>query len=66
MDQTENKCCCAKCRFFEARSQFCRKNPPTPLVVPDAYGSHIMSVFPKIHCPLIDWCSEFKSETTFV
>lgn len=52
---------CIKCKYYETRSGFCRKNPPVPLVIPDQNGTHIMSAFPKIPAPNLDWCSEFKS-----
>lgn len=52
--------CCLICKYFEPRSQFCRKNPPVPIMVPDETGQHMMSAFPKISCPTLDWCSQFK------
>lgn len=50
---------CIKCCWFEPRSGFCRKHPPTPVIVPDKLGTHMMSAFPKIPAPNFDWCSEF-------
>lgn len=52
---------CLICRYFEARSQFCRKNPPVPLLIPDENGYHVMSAYPKISCPTLDWCSQFEN-----
>ena len=43
--------CCLKCKYFEPRSGFCRKNPPTPIAVIEKYGTHLMSAFPKIPMP---------------
>lgn len=57
---TDHKAC-IMCIYYEERSGFCRRFPPKPLVVPDTYGTHIMSAFPKIPAPNLDWCSEFKN-----
>ena len=60
MDEKFPENACIKCRWFEARSGFCRKHPPSPVIVPDKYGVHMMSAFPKIPAPNLDWCSEFE------
>lgn len=59
-NNTENQICCLICKYYEIRSQFCRKNPPIPTIVPDKYGAHMMSAFPKISCPNFDFCSYFE------
>ena len=59
MQDSENEICCLKCKYFEPRSGFCRKNPPTPIAVIEKYGSHLMSAFPKIPMPSVDFCYQF-------
>lgn len=58
----ENTNTCIKCKFYEPRSGFCRKNPPIPVVIPDKYDSHLMSAFPRIPCPELDWCGYFEKD----
>ena len=50
---------CEKCKHFEARTKFCRKNPPTPLIVHENGKSFITSTFPKIQMPQLDFCAYF-------
>ena len=67
--------CCKDCRFFEPRNSFCRRNPPTPIVIDTDRGyssnqrggynnSHkkdfIISKYPVISLPEVDWCGEFE------
>lgn len=52
--------CCAKCRYFEERTCFCRYNPPVPVVTYAKNGqSFVTSVYSKINLPLLDWCQKF-------
>ncbi len=63
--------CCKDCKYFEARNNFCRRNPPTPIVIDTDKGystsqrgvSHkkdfIISKYPVISMPDLDWCGEF-------
>ena len=37
IESAEREKCCAKCRYFEDRTCFCRYNPPVPLVT---YGKN--------------------------
>ena len=49
--------CCAKCRYFETRTCFCRYNPPIPIVSYDKNNQpFVTSVYSKISMPGIDWC----------
>jgi len=59
---TEDSKHCINCKYFDARSGFCRKEPPKPIVVPDSTvgGRHgVLTVFPKIPMPLVDYCWEY-------
>lgn len=53
--------CCLNCRFFEKRTHFCRKNPPTPIVFSVNFNKEnaISSKFPVITHPTLDWCGSF-------
>ncbi len=64
--------CCESCKFFEPRNKFCRRFPPTPIVkdTENHYKSHtgekgkrdfIISKYPVIAMPDLDWCGEFES-----
>ena len=56
MDELKEKCC-AKCRYFEQRTCFCRYNPPIPIVSHDKNGQpFVTSVYSRISMPEIDWC----------
>jgi hypothetical protein len=48
--------CCLKCKYFEARTGFCRYNPPVPVVTQTKTGSYITSVYSKVNYPQLDWC----------
>ena len=53
----EHDKCCAKCRYFEERTCFCRYNPPTPIVTYTKSGQpFVTSVYSKINIPALDWC----------
>ena len=53
--------CCAKCRYFEERTCFCRFNPPSPIVTYTKSGQpFVTSVYSKINMPMIDWCQKFE------
>ena len=55
--------CCAKCRYFEDRTCFCRFNPPIPVVTYGKNGqSFVTSVYSKINMPSIDWCQKFEKK----
>ena len=57
IDNVERDKCCAKCRYFEERTCFCRYNPPTPIVTTTKSGqSFVTSVYSKISMPALDWC----------
>lgn len=55
---------CINCIFFEARTGFCRKNPPVPITVQDNNKTFITPAFPKIQMPNLDWCFEFVDKAT--
>ena len=56
MNELKEKCC-AKCRYFEQRTCFCRYNPPIPIVSHDKNGQpFVTSVYSRIRMPGIDWC----------
>ena len=61
-NDTVREKCCAKCRYFETRTGFCRFNPPTPIVTYDK-NNHpfVISVYSKINMPNIDWCQKFEN-----
>ena len=64
-NQGEREKCCAKCRYFEERTGFCRYNPPIPIAVyKDDGSSFVTSVYSKINLPLIDWCQKFDIDAT--
>lgn len=48
--------CCARCRYFEDRTCFCRYNPPIPVVIDKNGQSFVTSVYSKINIPALDWC----------
>lgn len=64
MNTLTNNKACIKCKWFEPRSGFCRKNPPIPIIIPDDQNFHMMSAFPKIPAPNLDWCSNFEHINT--
>lgn len=57
---------CCKCKYFEVRTHFCRKYPPTPLTVIENNKSFYTSTFPKIQLPELDYCFEFDPIINFV
>ena len=60
-EQEVREKCCAKCRYFEDRTCFCRYNPPIPVVVYGKNGqSFVTPVYSKINIPNIDWCQKFE------
>lgn len=62
--QNAREKCCAKCRYFEDRTCFCRYNPPIPVVTYGKNGqSFVTSVYSKINMPLIDWCQKFEKNS---
>jgi hypothetical protein len=54
--------CCQNCIFFESANSFCRRFPPTPLVVKKKTQSKFVveGMFPIISKPTKDWCGEFE------
>jgi hypothetical protein len=56
----ENKNCCQNCEFFEPRTSFCRRYPPTPMIINVGGVQVTTSNFPKISIPDVDWCGEFN------
>ena len=56
--------CCAKCRYFEDRTFFCRYNPPIPVPIQGKNGqTTVTSVYSKINIPALDWCQKFENKT---
>ena len=55
---------CESCAFFEEDTKFCRRFPPTPLVVKKKMQNKFVveSMFPIISKPEKDWCSEHKQK----
>ena len=57
--------CCRKCEFYEERTGFCRRFPPTPVVIAiqnkhtKQLKDHVVSKYPVISFPDADWCAEF-------
>jgi hypothetical protein len=51
--------CCQNCKFFECRNNFCRRYPPTPMIINVGGVQVTTSNFPKITIPDVDWCGEF-------
>lgn len=49
--------CCILCMHYENRSGFCRYDVPQVIQNKDGY---YVSCFPKIACPMLDYCSHFK------
>lgn len=50
---------CSNCKFYEERTRFCRRFPPTPLAIEENSKFVFTSTFPKIHLPNVDFCGEF-------
>lgn len=65
----EREKCCANCKCFEARNNFCRRFPPQPIVIDSDKGYNttrkdfIISKYPVISMPELDWCWEFIDKT---
>lgn len=51
VEQVQRDKCCLRCKYFEARTGFCRFNPPTPVVTQTKTGSYITSVYSKVNYP---------------
>ena len=51
---------CETCAHFEARTKFCRRNPPVPIQITEDKKTYITSTFPKIQMPQLDFCAEYK------
>lgn len=58
MNNVEQKC--KNCKFFEARTRFCRFNPPLPVIMDLGNGLATSSKFPVITKPEVDWCAKFE------
>ena len=67
-DKKENEMCCDKCMYFQSENKFCRRFPPTPVVVESnnvgngnysINPSKIITKFPIIPMPHVDFCGEF-------
>lgn len=54
---------CETCAYFEARTKFCRRNPPVPIQATDGEKTYMTSTFPKIQMPQLDFCAEHKTKT---
>ena len=52
--------CCIKCKFFDSRAGFCRFDSPKVILNKDGYYT---TVWPKIPCPIVDWCGNFEQIT---
>lgn len=62
MEQQENKQCCINCKYFEARTNFCRKAPPQIIQqYIKSIGTVTNAVWPKVPLPALDWCSYFEN-----
>lgn len=59
---------CSNCKFFEERTNFCRRFPPTVTmseftISNSDSNNHVVAYFPKIGKKDVDWCGEHKSKT---
>lgn len=59
MDYPEETCC--TCLHFDSTNSFCRRYPPTTLLVDGVFNK---TVFPKIPFPKKDYCSEYININT--
>lgn len=57
-----SKFCCAKCKYFESRTGFCRYNPPVPMATMCKNVQFVTAVYPKISFPQFDFCYKFEEK----
>lgn len=48
---------CTFCDMKKPEDTFCRRYPPTLVVI----GAEIRRFFPAVH-PVLDWCGEYKAK----
>ncbi len=58
---------CRGCEFYEDRTGFCRRFPPTPVIISVKANENkkenkdiAVSKYPVISFPDADWCGEFN------
>jgi hypothetical protein len=59
----DNSICCNNCKWFEARTSFCRKSPPVPTIEQsrgDYDHNRIAAMFPRVPFPNLDYCGSFS------
>lgn len=60
-----NEKVCKECGFYEERTGFCRRFPPTPVIIgvkdkqTHELKDYAVSKYPVISFPDADWCGEF-------
>lgn len=54
---------CLECRWFCERNNFCRANPPVPMVVKKDGKFVVSSKFPVIQYPETDFCGLFADKS---
>lgn len=59
-DHADNKC--INCTFWDERNSFCRRYPPTSVVVNRNNRELVISVYPVIQKPELDHCGEFNKK----
>jgi len=57
---------CKQCEFYEERTGFCRRFPPTSVIInvkdkkTNEFKDLAVSKYPVISLPNADWCGEFN------
>lgn len=58
-----NKENCNTCKWFEDRTNFCRKSPPTPMLITNTNNGYdrqkVAAMFPTVAFPHLDYCGGY-------
>lgn len=67
MSLDPDKVCCKNCVFYQLENKFCRRFPPTVLIItnPKSGDDIAVSKFPVITFAETDWCGEFDNKENF-
>ena len=66
LENNSDRICCANCKFFDSKTSFCRRNPPTPLIVFKGPQKFVECKFPVIKMSSIDYCGEYISNQEII
>jgi hypothetical protein len=56
----KNKLSCKQCTYFDSDNSFCRRFPPTPVVIKRDGKQLVVSKYPVIQMPNVDYCGEIR------